>query len=52
MHFSRESHKFVQELQLLQTCYNFKHFLEESDKIITKFEYIHQKLLRKMRCVI
>ena len=41
LHFLQEAYKFVQELQILQICYNVEHFLQHFCK----------KFLQKMRCV-
>ena len=43
MHFLQESHKFVQESQIPQNCYNVEHFLQKSDNILTKLAYIRKK---------
>ena len=44
MHFLQESYKFAQDFQILQICYNFEHFLQESDNIFAKFASIRKKI--------
>ena len=48
LHFLQESHKFVQELQILQICYHVEHFLQDSDNIFAKNAFFRKKFLQKM----
>ena len=52
LHFLQESYKFVQESQILQSCYNVEHFLQDSDNIFAKIAFLRQKFLQKLQCVI
>ena len=52
LHFLQESYKFVQESQILQSCYNVEHFLQDSDDIFAKIAFLRQKFLQKLQCVI
>ena len=50
--FLQESYKFVQESQILQSCYNVEHFLQDSDNILAKIAFLRQKFLQRLQCVI
>ena len=55
LHFLQESYKYVQESQILQSCYDVEHFLQcrkDSDRISSKLAFSRKKFLQKMRCVI
>ena len=47
LHFLQESYKFVQELQILQICYNVEHFLQDSDNVFAKNAFFSLEILTK-----
>ena len=47
LHFLQEPYKFVQESQILQICYNVEHFLQDSDNISAKIEFLRKRFLQK-----
>ena len=47
LHFLQEFHTFMQESQILQSCYNVEHFLQDSDNISAKIPFCVRSLYKK-----
>ena len=53
LHFLQDSYKFVQKLQIFQTCYNVEqNFLQNSNDIFAKNAFFVRNYYKKMWCVI